>query len=102
MDGANVFRLIALIPERTPRLQTGALFRADGSPRHDLLCRFLHWLGPLNSVSREEQQLLGVRAGGPRALEGDEPLDGVEGEELADEAEDKPIRPMEAGTQIAA
>jgi len=33
MDGAAVSRLITLIPERTPRLQSGSLFRADGSPR---------------------------------------------------------------------
>jgi hypothetical protein len=102
MDGVAVFRLMALIPERTPRLQTGAQFRADGSPRIDLLCRFLHWLGPLNAVSREEQQVLGVRAASARPLgEGEEPMD-AEGEELLDEADDQPVRPMEAGTQIAA
>lgn len=102
MDGAVVSRLITLIPERTPRLQSGSLFRGDGSPRIDLLCRFLHWLGPLNAVSREEQQVLGVRAASARPLgEGEEPMDG-EGEDLLDEADDKPIRPMEAGTQIAA
>jgi hypothetical protein len=100
MDGAVVSRLMALVPERTPRLQTGKLFTNDGSPRMELLCRFLHWLGPLNSVSREEQQLLGVRAPSARPLgEGEEPLDG---EDLLDEAEEKPIRPMEAGTHIAA
>ena len=102
MDGVAVLRLMALIPERTPRLQTGAQFRADGSPRIDLLCRFLHWLGPLNAVSREEQQVLGVRAASARPLaEGEEPMD-AEGEDLLDEAEDQPSRPMEAGTQIAA
>jgi hypothetical protein len=102
MDGVAVFRLMALIPERTPRLQTGAQFRADGSPRIDLLCRFLHWLGPLNAVSREEQQVLGVRAASARPLgEGEEPMD-AEGDELLDEADDQPVRPMEAGTQIAA
>ena len=100
MDGAAVFRLMTVVPERTPRLQTGSPFRADGSPRIDLLCRFLHWLGPLDSLRREEQQVLGVRAPSARPLgEGEEPL---EGDELLDEAEDKPIRPMEAGTHIAA
>jgi hypothetical protein len=94
MDAAAVSRLITLIPERTPRLQSGSLFRGDGSPRIDLLCRFLHWLGPLNAVSREEQQVLGVRAASARPA--------GEGEDLLDEADDKPIRPMEAGTQIAA
>ena len=101
MDGVALFRLIALIPERTPRLQTGAQFRADGSPRIDLLCRFLHWLGPLNAVSREEQQVLGVRAASARPLGEEEAVD-ADGEDLLDEAEDQPGRPMEAGTQIAA
>lgn len=100
MDGAGVFRLMALIPERTARLQSGSLFRGDGSPRIDLVCRFLHWLGPLNCVSREEQQLLGLRSPSVRPLgEGEDPLDG---EDLPDEAEETPIRPMEAGTHIAA
>jgi hypothetical protein len=66
----------------------------------DLLCRFLHWLGPLNAATREEQQVLGVRAAATRPLgEGEEPL---EPEDAADELEETPIRPMEAGTQIAA
>jgi hypothetical protein len=43
-----------------------------------------------------------VRAASARPLgEGEEPMDG-EAEDLLDEADDKPIRPMEAGTQIAA
>ena len=100
MDGVAVIRLMALIPQRTPRLQSGTAFRADGSPRIDLLCRFLHWLGPLNAVSREEQQVLGVRAPSARPLgEGEEPMDG---EDLLDDAEDNAGRPMEAGTHIAA
>jgi hypothetical protein len=53
-------------------------------------------------VSREEQQVLGVRAASARPLgEGEEPMD-AEGDELLDEADDQPVRPMEAGTQIAA
>ena len=100
MEGVGVIRLIALIPERTPRQHSGSLFRGDGSPRIDLLCRFLHWLGPLNAVSREEQQILGVRAASARPLgEGDEALDG---EDLLDDADDQSARPMEAGTRIAA
>ena len=100
MQGAAVSRLIALIPDSAPRAQTGSLFAPDGSPRMDLLCRFLHWLGPLNAATREEQQLLGVRAASARPLgDGDEPMDG---EEPADEPDETTIRPMEAGTQIAA
>jgi hypothetical protein len=101
MDGATVFRLMSLIPERAPRRQGGSLFNGGGSAKMDLLCRFLHWMGPLNSLSKEEQQVLGVRAGGGRSLvEEEEP--GEEPVETADEMEETPVRLPGAGTQIAA
>ena len=93
MDGAAVVRLMALIPERMPRSQSGSHFRGDGSARLDLLCRFMHWLAPLSQVTREEQQLLGVRAGGKVM---------ADGEEVAEEAEETPLRDLGPGTQIAA
>ena len=106
MEGTAVFRLISLIPDRAARCQTGSLFQADGSAKMDLLCRFLHWTGPLNALTREEQQLLGVRATGGRSLldgdaegEGEDSLDAMD---LADELDEMPIRSAEAGTQIAA
>ena len=92
MNGA-VSRLMSLIPERMPRSQSGSRFRVDGTARLDMLCRFMHWLAPLSQVTREEQQLLGVRAAGKVA---------PEGEEAADEAEESPLRDPDAGTQIAA
>ena len=97
MNGANVSRLISLVPERMPRGQSGTRFSADGSQRMDLLCRFLHWLGPLNSVSREEQQVLGVRAGGGRSLIDEEGAE--DAGDLADPADEPEQR---AGTRIAA
>ena len=100
MEAATVSRLMSLIPERAARSQNGSFFRGDGSARMDLLCRFLHWMGPLQALTREEQQLLGVRAGGGRSLmEGD---DASESFELGDELEETPVRVPEAGTQIAA
>jgi hypothetical protein len=93
MDGAAVVRLMALVPERMPRSQSGSHFRGDGSARLDLLCRFMHWLAPLSQVTREEQQLLGVRAGGKVM---------ADGEEVAEEAEETPLRDLGPGTQIAA
>jgi hypothetical protein len=107
MDGANVFRLISLIPDRMTRSQGGTLFDATSSEKAELLSRFLGWLGPLSPTSKEEQQLLGVRAGGGKLLvdlEGgaediDESIDPLE---LADDVEDSPIRLPGAGTQIAA
>ena len=93
MDGAAVARLMALIPERMPRSQSGSHFRGDGSVRLDLLCRFMHWLAPLSQITREEQQLLGVRAGGKVM---------ADGEEAAEEAEETPLRDPGTGSQIAA
>ena len=93
MDGAAVARLMALIPERTPRSQSGSHFRGDGSARLDLLCRFMHWLAPLSQMTREEQQLLGVRAAGKVM---------ADGEELADEGDESPVREQGPGSQIAA
>jgi hypothetical protein len=97
MDGATVFRLMSLIPERAPRSQGGSLFNRDGSPKMDLLCRFLHWLGPLSSLSKEEQQVLGVRASGGRPL-----AEGEEAAEFSEEPDEPAARPPAAGTQIAA
>ncbi|HEU4350656.1 MAG TPA: hypothetical protein VFR66_02145 [Burkholderiales bacterium] len=93
MDGAAVSRLMSLVPERMARSQSGSHFRGDGSARMDLLCRFMHWLAPLSQMTREEQQLLGVRAGG-KAM--------AEGEEGPDEIEDPPLRDPGAGSQIPA
>ncbi|HEX5768513.1 MAG TPA: hypothetical protein VFX94_09795, partial [Burkholderiales bacterium] len=59
----------------------------------DLLCRFMHWLAPLSQITREEQQVLGVRAGG-KVL--------ADGEEGADEIEDASLRDPGPGSQIAA
>jgi len=93
MDGAAVSRLMSLVPERMARSQSGSHFRGDGSARLDLLCRFMHWLAPLSQVTREEQQLLGVRAGGKVM---------ADGEDVAEEAEETPLRDLGPGTQIAA
>ena len=68
MNGTAVFRLISLIPDRSLRAQTGTHFQPDGSARMALIRRFLHWMGPLDTLSREDQQLLGLRGGG-RLLE---------------------------------
>jgi hypothetical protein len=53
----------------------------------------MHWLAPLSQMTREEQQLLGVRAGGKVIADGDE---------AAEEPEDTPLRDPGAGSQIAA
>jgi hypothetical protein len=102
-----VFRVMSLIPERTPRAQSGSLFdsaRVTAHPeRMALITRFLGWLGPLDALTKEDQQLLGLRSSGGRPVgaEGDEPLDPDEAEEgLSDE--DRTVRLPGAGTRIAA
>jgi hypothetical protein len=77
MNGTTVFRLISLIPDRSLRAQTGTHFRPDDSARMALIRRFLHWMGPLDTLSREDQQVLGLRGGGRSLEDGD-----TEGEEI--------------------
>jgi hypothetical protein len=64
MNAATVHRIISLIPERVARAQSGALFTTTGACRHPeriaYLSRCLQWLSPLNPVSRDDQQLLGL------------------------------------------
>lgn len=62
--------VLPLIPPREPRLQSGTRFALpEANARHGTqvaqLARFLQWLTPLNPVSKEEQQVLGLLA--PRA-----------------------------------
>jgi len=106
MDGITVNRLISLIPDRMARSQSGSRFEAASSDRATLLAGFLSWLGPLSPITKEEQQRLGVRAGGGRAMVEGEGAGGDEADDLADdladEVDDSPIRLPEAGTQIAA
>jgi hypothetical protein len=103
MDGLVVFRLISLIPDRMPRGQTGSLFTGGTFQQLEPLSRFLSWLGPLNPISKEDQQLLGVRAVAAKPLsEGDEAAG--EPMELAEDDDDEAatLNPLGAGTQIAA
>ncbi len=105
MDGATVFRLISLVPDRMARSQSGSRFDGAASERAGVLARFLGWLGPLSPIGKEEQQLLGVRASNGKSLadgaEGEEPLDPAEIAEDQD-GEEQPVRLPGAGTQIAA
>ena len=101
MNGSAVLRLISLVPDRVARSQSGSLFDGASSERAVLLAKFLGWLGPLSPITREEQQALGVRSGGARPLTDEDGLadDGLA--EMADEADEVPVREPEAGTQVA-
>ena len=68
MDAAAVHRLLSLIPDRCARAQSGTLFtaeeaaRARDAERVEYVARFLHWLSPLNPITREDQRALGLLA----------------------------------------
>jgi hypothetical protein len=114
MSTAMVFRVMSLIPERTARAQSGSLFDSTRIVTHPeriaLITRFLGWLGPLDALTKEDQQLLGLRSSGGRPAgvegeEGGEPLEMDEADDLADEGlsdEDRSVRLPGTGTQIAA
>jgi hypothetical protein len=104
MDTASVYRLISLIPDRMPRSPSGSAFDGAASQQAELLSRFLGWLGPLNPINKDEQQLLGARTAPPRPLmEGDQPMDGEgDASEPSEDAESTPIGLPGAGTHIAA
>jgi hypothetical protein len=76
MNASTVHRIISLIPERVARAQSGALFTMIGACRHAeriaCLSRYLQWLSPLNPVSSDDQQQLGLLlANGRRVHAGD-------------------------------
>ena len=67
MNSGAVSRLLAVIPERTGRAQSGVLFEPQASAcaypdRLAQLSRFLNWLRPLDALTRDEQVALGLVA----------------------------------------
>lgn len=114
MDASLVQRLVSLVPERSPRAQSGTLFSATQAAacrqpeRMSYLTKFLHWLGPLDPMTREDQQILGVRSSGGRPMLAGEALgeEAAEDIDLDDELDDSPLldEPLgraDAGTAIA-
>ena len=114
MDASLVQRLVSLVPERSPRAKSGTLFSATQAAacrqpeRMSYLTKFLHWLGPLDPMTREDQQILGVRSSGGRPMMAGEALgeEAAEDIDLDDELDDSPLldEPLgraDAGTAIA-
>jgi hypothetical protein len=101
MNASMVSRLMSLIPDRSPRAQSGSLFSASEAAtcrypeRMAYLGKFLHWLGPLDPMTREDQQILGVRSSGGRPMaagEAGEELGADAGEEIElDDLDDSPL-----------
>ena len=103
MDAATVHRIISLIPERAAWTPSGTTFSPEGKPeRVALISRLLHWLSPLDALTLENQQFLGLRQGGARPADADGEADADDAELTEELDEAAPIRLPGAGTQIAA
>ena len=73
MNSATVFRMLSLIPDRMVRAQSGAAFLLEGSScRHperlSHVSKFLHWLSPLDALTKDDQRTLGLIAANGRPV----------------------------------
>lgn len=73
MNAATVFRMLSLIPDRMVRAQSGAAFLLEGSScRHpdrlSHVSKFLHWLSPLDALTKDDQRTLGLIAANGRPV----------------------------------
>jgi hypothetical protein len=83
-----ISRIVALIPERIARVQSGATFdSAESASRYpervSYLAQFLNWLSPLHTISKDDQHILGVLHANGRPGHANEMGD-KEGAELED------------------
>ena len=66
MNAAVVARTLSLIPDRVSRMQTGSVFDPNAPCAHPErivhLLQFLHWLGPLQPLTRDDLRILGLLA----------------------------------------
>jgi len=89
MNASTVHRIISLIPERVARAQSGALFTMTGACRHPeriaCLSQYLQWLSPLNPVSRDDQQLLGLLLASGRPVHAGDVEDEADAQDEADD-----------------
>lgn len=107
MNAATVFRVLSLIPERQVRSLSGLLFtqeqaaRAAEGDRVAYVSRFLHWLSPLNPITREDQRALGLLAPHARLEQAGDDESGEELEAAADEALEPALETEEPGMDLA-
>jgi len=64
VDAATVFKLLSLIPDRSAAALGGSTSSSAAACKHPERLAFLaqraHWLAPLDTISREEQRMLGL------------------------------------------
>src|SRR6267378_4660721 len=89
MNAATVHRIISLIPERVAHARSGALFTTSGTCRYPeriaYLSRYLQWLSPLNPVSRDDQQQLGLLLANGRPVHAGDVEDEADAQDEADD-----------------
>lgn len=68
MNGATIFKVLDLIPDRVVRASTGVQLGDIGATscvhpeRLALLTEFLHWLSPIYPTTKDDQMRLGLFA----------------------------------------
>jgi hypothetical protein len=82
---SNVSRVLALIPERSPRFSSGTRFlpAVASCPHPERLAavsQFLNWMTPLGTLTRDEQQRLGTASSGARSSDPTDESDDTEAE----------------------
>jgi len=81
----KVSRVLALIPERSVRLASGSRFVPTGAmcahpERLAAVSQFLNWMTPLNALTRDDQQRLGIATSGARLVDAADEADDAEAE----------------------
>ena len=92
MNAGTVSRVLSLIPERTARSHSGVQFHLEaascGHPeRLAHVSKFLSWLSPLESLTRDDQCVLGLIASNGRPVHAADEEDGEDAELEAVELE---------------
>ena len=98
MNAAVVARTLSLIPDRVARMQTGSVFDPNAPCAHPErivhLLQFLHWLGPLQPLTRDDLRILGLLTpyAKPAIASGDDEADD---EPIVDDADEMPAVAVE-------
>jgi hypothetical protein len=105
MNAAMMSRIVALIPERVARVQSGASFhRTEIVSRYpervSHLAQFLSWLSPLNAISKDDQHILGLLHANGRPVHANDEME-EESAELEDGGADA-LEYAEAETAVGA
>jgi hypothetical protein len=87
MNGAKVFQVLDLIPDRVARTSTGTLMGDVSATscvhpeRLALITEFLHWLSPIYPTTKDDQMRFGLFAAKQTHVEEDEEVVDLEAEE---------------------